>query len=229
MSTLLHRLTWTLPSLGVAAAIAVAPLQGQVEFQGYTNGCFTPGAPGCPAPDEPGLQIDFMSPGLHYINSQFDVTTGPVSNTAFFGGIAQLGTGQFFNNLGGILLESQDAFYEGFFSLAVRFTIPTVTSQFFEGTLLGEIFNGTGGAGIAWINGTNVQTFSYQLNGVTEEATLTVNDVDLNQVGVFNPISGNIVSVVPEPMTVVLLATGLLALGLVGYRRRETGAEDCAA
>ncbi len=211
--------------LVLAGGLAAAPVQAQqdVNFQGYTNGCF---GLGCLVPNTSAYQNATLASHLIFQNAMFNVTTGAVTGYASMGTPAVSGVGQNYNNLGSLFYDpTYTNVYNSPFTLAVRFTIPTITNQLFSATLFGEINAPlTGGVGLHF-SSPATQTFAFiDPHGRVGQATLHVNDVDLNPSAPNLSITGNIqASVAPEPMSIVLLATGLMALlGVALIRRRGT-------
>ena len=205
----------------VAATLAfAAPAHAQVTFTGFTNGCFslTTCVPGTTS----GNTTDTYG-NLTYRTATFDGTT---SNIDGFLGLGDAPGNPNIGNLGSFSLANGDFNYNpGNFVLRVTFTAPAgvaPSSQLFTADILGSVTGTNGGVQIDFDNNPLVftytgGTFTFQLNDVAlirNAASGTTSDVALTG---FIRTS----SVVPEPGTYMLMATGLVGLGLVSYRRRQ--------
>ena len=208
-------------AISAMALVAGTAAAQTVPFAGYTNGTFN----GIATPNSNTFQTA-TGGGLTYENATFSGAT--------VGGFAAIGNDP--NGLGGIELDNLGAFYlmanpftytASTFNLRVVFTAPGASNQQFSALLSGAVtVDGAGGVSINFDN--NPQTFSYSGVNGSGTVSLSVNDLSIIapaqgelRVGI---VSGNLTatnSVVPEPSTYVLLATGMGALGMVARRRRN--------
>ena len=216
-------------TLAAGAVLGLSSLAANaidVNFVGFTNGCFN-GA--CPPTSTPGPQTILLSPGLTFNNSTFNATTS--------GGFLALGsTGATtpagnFNNLGSFTLTGDPASYTGnSFDLLVTFSAPGGTSPnpFLATTsITGSVTaNNQGGVLVDFDN--SVHTFSFDTGTETGTFQFFINDVSLNP-GKTIGLSGTILlltatqtGTVPEPETYALFMAGLAAVGFMARRRRKS-------
>ncbi|MGZ8456304.1 MAG: PEP-CTERM sorting domain-containing protein [Gemmatirosa sp.] len=81
----------------------------------------------------------------------------------------------------------------------------------------------SGGSGIAWAKGTLANATGGALTTILDVNFMQTNAVESNRLltaNLVNYVGQQVVSTVPEPSTVALSATGLLALGAIARRRR---------
>lgn len=207
-------------AIGAIALVAGQAAAQTVGFAGYTNGSFNAVA----TPDQNSFQWT-TGGGLTYENSTFSGATAggfaAIGNDANAMGVMEL------DNLGAFYLTNNPFTYTAHtFNLRVVFTAPGASNQTFAAALQGAVtVDGTGGVFINFDNAP--QTFAYSGVNGSGTVSLSVNDLSIIapaagefRIGV---VSGNLTatsSVVPEPSTYLLLATGMGALGLVARRRR---------
>lgn len=226
--------------LGVAAAVLVAvpgSAQAQTYFSGYTNGCF---------------HLDLFNPCLPPADASFQsedplidgVWEGLVFENALFSGIANgsdpLAFGGNPNGTGGIEQQNFGAFYlnalpylyDPFgFVLRVTFMNPHAASQLFTADLTGLVWLFDGAVNIDFDNTVHTWSSGGQSYSVWVD---DVNGLDVGWrdwqdgaaiVGHVSAGPGVPGTVTPEPITMVLLGSGLAGVGAVGRRRRKLQAE----
>lgn len=215
-------------SLLLAAALVstVAPAAAQdVRFQGQSYGCF---GIGCTPTSSAGVNF------LNYTGTSFDQTTSNGNATLQFGYF----TWDAFQGV---------SWVNSPFSLFLSFTMPTgiAPSPVYGSNVYGLIIHGTFFQHAINLSTTvlvfqpNVKTFSFT-GGQPNQAgnfTLTVNDLYISSGQtalkgyVTNAATGPIVTpppptttVTPEPMTVLLLGSGMAGLAVARRRRKQGSA-----
>jgi hypothetical protein len=204
----------------------------EVTFTGYTNGCF---GLACSPPNTSAPQSAILL-GLTYNNSTFSGTT---SNG--FLGIGNNATppGNV-NNLGSFSLAPSANVYNGnSFTLRWTFTAPPgiappgAESQLYSALLTGSVTTVDQG-GVFFDFDNAPRTFSFTSPAgpglvTTGSFTASVNDVTV-QAGHIVPVTGTITaaqqttrppSEIPEPTTLLLIGTGLIAMTVRMRRRRS--------
>ena len=201
----------------------------EVFISGFTNGCFSAGC-------TPGASASI--PGLTYSNSSFSGTTA--------NGIRGLGgnpnPGANVNNLGSFTLSTAPNTFNTSFTLQVTFTAPQgiagSNTATFVATVTGTVRAADdGGVIIDFDNTPLLFTFNDTNCGATtvpgQQTTcgtgsfsFSVNDLAIDPgqtASLTGQITGAQQSTIPEPMTMVLLGTGLAGVA-AKVRRRKKGA-----
>jgi PEP-CTERM motif-containing protein len=226
------------------AAFAVIALSGaqakadEVFISGYTNGAFN-GVP----PNTSATQTATLG-GLTYVNSTFSGTTA--AGFRGIGGNPVAPPAQNFNNLGAFSLATTPFTYTGnTFTFRVTFTDPQgitgSNTATFTATVTGTVVSeNIGGVRLDFDNTPILFTF----NDVNCQATtipgqqttcgsgsffFSVNDLSIDP-GQTAAITGQITSAqqttIPEPMTMILLGTGLAGVAARVRRRRASRRAD---
>ena len=203
----------------LAASVALAtPVAAQITFTGYTNACFYTGVVACVPETVSGVAID-VAGALIYTNSTFSVTTAggsaPIGNAPAAPNINNLGSFTFPNDVPTFNFADQRFALSVFFTLPAGVVPPATT---FTALLSGQVMGNTGGATITFDN--PLQMFAFPGGSFT----LKVTDVNLTNtvLGTTAAVTGNLIAtVIPEPGTYLLMASGLAGLGIM-YRRRRS-------
>lgn len=187
-----------------ALAPSGADAQAGVLFTGTTQGCFGAGCTPVANTNTGGL---FFSGG----------TFNGVTNS--FGFYADG------NNLGQFTLATTQGVYSTPFTLQFTFTSPTNGQQLFTASVLGEVLvTGNGSAVITYTNPGSLASPIIWFDGPTSDYGVWVHNSTSVQAGQESTgyIDGGFTaSTVPEPMSMILMGTGLAGLAVVRRRRQK--------
>jgi hypothetical protein len=195
------RLSRTLPAMAAAVTLCMSPQVADaqwVDFVGTTQGCF--GA-GCTVGNTDSYGL------LTYNAGSF--------NVSHFAGTTAIGVGGLTDNFGTWTLANVGAFnHNEQFTIQLNFTSPSIQQVMFSAMVSGVVQNTQGGVAIIY---TSPTTFTWYNDG--SEYTVGINNEGVNP-GQTVAQTGT-VRAVPEPMSMLLLGSGLLGLATVARRRRN--------
>jgi hypothetical protein len=219
--------------LFAAALVLPGPAAGQIAYSGYTNGCF---GGGCVVPNTSGFQFDQLvmpNSSLRFNNSTFSgTTTGP--NDFFHLNAAPNGAfTQELNNLGAFYLTMNNTggdVYNSLFTLAVTWTDPGSAQAVFSAVLTGNVMVGQGAPNRVVIDFTGFrQVFNWfdATTGLSGAIDLSLTDPvfviagGLGQTTSRNLVGEGHVTVAPEPISMILVGSGLRGVAGAARRRRR--------
>lgn len=219
-----HRVAKTsvvgLLALGVFAGAA----QSQVVVSGNARGCF--GA-GCTPLDNDRLKVEGV--WLKYVSApKFDfqgITAGgflAINNAGGSGNFGILSGGP---TPRGTVINTP-------FTLSLGFLTPWAPNSLFTAVITGHIVSTVTGSLIAMFNPASISSPFYDpYNRLSGDLTVTALDTPIPAIG-SAPITGyvqvsNVVpaTVTPEPVTIVMVGSGLLGLAVARRRRKVTQVE----
>jgi hypothetical protein len=207
-------------SLFFAATAASAQ---NVTFNGFTNGKFCSlTSISCVNPNTSAFQ-NAVNQRLTWTNSTFNASVPDGGSFTLNAPAAPYPT-QNVNNFGAFYLGGRNIVYNTPFTLWITFTQPASTVLAYAAQITGTISGVNGNLTIDF--GPNTQNMSFA--GGNGWAAITVNDVLVPGESTTSMTGVITAQVVPEPMTVTLLATGLLGLAGAAVRRRRKQNNDLA-
>ncbi len=220
---LLKPLALSIALLSILAVSSSEARADEVTFAGYTNGAFNNPAP----PNTSATQTASLF-GLNYVNSTIQSGT-TVNGFRGIGGNPTAPPTQNSNNLGAFNLANTENVYNGnTFTLRVTFTAPTGinggNTTLFTAMLIGSVTSvGNGGVQIDFDN--TPRFFTFSSGGISGSFNFSVNDLALDP-GQTAAITGQITAAqqtaIPEPMTMLLLGTGLAGVAARVRKRRNS-------